>query len=275
MAPSVPSFNAFLERRQSGTETETSNGGLSAGAKAGIAIGVIIPILFISYFIFYLYTHNWTIPEERRPRIPQWKPKLPQWRPQMSKQPQSSWRESVSWQRIASSTRQASTVPSNMSSSSKTDVTLTERERPPMGKFWSADEIGPDGEKANTGRSRFSVVAPAEPYEPKVVKAPRPPSIFTSKTSIYGVERNGEPEVVRPSSKQVKTWSRHISAQFGDWGRLPSRRVSEENERDSAGMKSVKETRPEDVPPIPKASNKRDSKSVITNLDWQNFEPQV
>jgi hypothetical protein len=144
-----------------------------------------------------------------------------------------------------------------------------------MGKFWSADEIGPDGEKANTGRSRFSVVAPAEPYEPKVVKAPRPPSIFTSKTSIYGVERNGEPEVVRPSSKQVKTWSRHISAQFGDWGRLPSRRVSEENERDSAGMKSVKETRPEDVPPIPKASNKRDSKSVITNLDWQNFEPQV
>lgn len=297
MAPSLRSSHDFLhlrhnERRQIDTSTTTANGGLSGGAKAGIALGVIIPVILASLILFYLYRHNWTVPERWRqwiqrpqisqsrpkmpgwrPKMPQWKPKLPQWRPQMSGRPRSS-ADSMPWHRIASVTRQASTIlGSSHSSSSKTDVTLTERDRPPTGKFWSPDEVGPDGEKANTGRSRFSVVAPAEPYEPKVVKAPRPPSIFTSKTSIYGVERNGEPEVVRPSSKQVKTWSRHISAQFGDWGKLPTRRVSEESPVANRGEEAaVGGGKVDDTPPVPRP-NKRDSKSVITNLDWMEYDP--
>ena len=139
-------------------------------------------------------------------------------------------------------------------------------ERPVPGKWWSAEEIGTAGAKANTGRSRFSVVAPVptpdEPRSPKTVKPPRPPSIFTTKTSIYKTEResNGEPEVVRPGSRQVKTWSRHISAQFMDFGR-PMRSPTREEDGAEEAAETTK-SRP----------GKRDSKAVVTDLDWMEYE---
>ncbi len=139
----------------------------------------------------------------------------------------------------------------------KSDVEIVERSV--AEKWWSAEEIGSAGEKANTGRSRFSVVSPPiETHQSKVIEAPRPPSIFTTKTSIYGAdgERNGEPEVIRPSSSHVKTWSRHISTQFLDWGR-PVTRMQEANE----AVKS----------PTEAVFNKRSSKAIVTNLDWQEF----
>lgn len=152
---------------------------------------------------------------------------------------------------------------SDLEHPAKVDVDISER--PVPGKWWSAEEIGTAGEKNNTGRSRFSVIAPAGPREPKVVKAPRPPSIFTSKTSIYGAERGkGEPEVVRPSSRQVKTWSRHISTQFMDFGR-PATRIGDGGEESG----DIWTERRKSVQP-----SKRDSKSVITDLNWMEYEPR-
>ena len=153
----------------------------------------------------------------------------------------------------------------------KLDVAISER--PPPGKWWSAEEIGTAGEKNNTGRSRFSVVAPPwETHEPKVVKAPRPPSIFTSKTSIYGVEGDAEPRVVRPGSRKVKTRSRHISAQFADLGRFGTvRSVRSPTSPREQGLKEEEQAEAE----VPKL-DKRDSKAVVTNLDWQDYDiPEV
>ena len=156
----------------------------------------------------------------------------------------------------------------------KLDVEVSERPLP--GKWWSAEEIAKGGDRNNTGRSRFSVVAPPwETHEPKVVKAPRPPSIFTSKTSIYGVERNGEPEVVRPGSKRVKTLSKHISAQFLDFGNLGRSPTLRSPREDGVREEEGQALQGTEVPEVPKL-NKRNSKAVVTNLDWQEYEiPEV
>ena len=243
-------------RRQTNAPAKNSidSPDLSSGAKAGIALGVIIPVILVGLVLFYLYTHNWdlsSIREKLRFRTPsrfvisspiKWPPK--------------------SWHRVESITTKTSSSESRTTDEPpKIDVAVSEREMP--GKWWSAEEIAKGGDKASTGRSRFSVVKPPwESQEPKVVKAPRPPSIFTSKTSIYGVERNGEPEVVRPGSRAVKTMSKHISAQFTDFGfgRVATPKTSP---RVDDALKAVAEE--------PKAS-KRDSKAVVTNLDWQDFE---
>lgn len=239
------------------------SGDLSPGVKAGITIGVIIPVILIGLVVVYLYIHNWQVPQKLREkmRLPQWK--RPQYRMPQRGKPQ--WRISVpspqslrpkTWQRVASVTQKSehSESQSDLEQERKPEAEVEVSERQVPGKWWSAEEIGTAGEKRNTGRSVFSMVAPASPREPKVVKAPRPPSIFTSKTSIYGVERNAEPAVIRPSSTQVKTWSKHISAQFMDFGKPPAMKEGHENI-------------------LAETPNKRDSKSVITDLSWQEYEP--
>jgi hypothetical protein len=217
---------------------------LSTGAKVGIALGVSIPIVLIGLVVIYLYIHNWRIPQnlKEKMRLPRGRRSVP---------------SSTSWQRVASVTQKSenSGSLSDFDQKSKAEVEVESLERPVPGKWWSAEEIGTAGEKRNTGRSVFSMVTPASPRGPKVVKAPRPPSIFTTKTSIYGVERSAEPEVIRPSSRRVKTWSRHISTQFMDFGK-PSA-VKEEGENVLA-----------------ETLNKRNSKSVITDLSWQEYEPK-
>lgn len=255
----IITFHLNEKRQNEPLSNNSKNGSLSAGAKAGIAFGVIIPVVLISLGLFYLYTHNWTVPERWRPKL---KLKVPHWqRPKLPSPP--TWRARP-WQRVASVTQKSSPPPSQSDLSQTPNADVEISERPVPGKWWSAEEIGKAGEKNNTGRSRFSVNAPPEPREPKIVKAPKPPSIFTSKTSIYGVEREkGEPEVVRPSSRHVKTWSRHISTQFMDFGRPATKRESVVEESGEGRLER----------PVSVRVNKRDSKSVITNLDWMQYEP--
>lgn len=248
-----------LRRRQSASsENVTERSGLSDGAKAGIAVGVIVPVVLIGVVLLYLYTLRlW-------PRLGR----------KLKISAPLTW-GSKSWQRTTSETQKTSsstsrTIPHDQPP--KLDVEVSQR--PPPGKWWSAEEIGTAGEKNNTGRSRFSVVAPPwETHEPKVVKAPKPPSIFTSKTSIYGLERDAEPQVVRPGSRKVKTRSRHISAQFADFGRL-GRTPTGPRSPTSPGDQGLMEDE-HDEAEVPRL-NKRNSKAVVTNLDWQDYDiPEV
>ena len=259
-----------LRRQSPSPKNGIDSPGLSAAAKAGIALGVIIPVVLIGLILFYLYTHDWQIPKDLRHRI---KSPWPRPRRKLEISAPLTWGPK-SWHRVDSVTQKTSSSSTRTDSDDqppKLDVEVSER--PPPGKWWSAEEIGTAGEKNNTGRSRFSVVAPPwETHESKVVKAPRPPSIFTSKTSIYGVERDAEPQVVRPGSRKVKTKSRHISAQFADLGRFGT--VRSLRSPTSPREQGLKEEAHEgtDVP----MSNKRNSKAVVTNLDWQDYDiPEV
>ncbi len=256
-----------LQRRASAsTQNVIDSSELSGGAKAGIALGVIVPVILLGLILFYLYTHSWQIPHNLGQRTELiW----PRSRRKLEISAPLTWGPK-SWHRVASVTDKTSSLESRTipdDEPPKLDVEVSERPAP--GKWWSANEIGTAGEKNNTGRSRFSVVAPPwETHEPKVVKAPRPPSIFTSKTSIYGGERSAEPEVVRPGSRKVKTRSRHISAQFADlgrFGRTPT--IRSPTIPRAEGLKEDVHEEAE-VPTL----NKRDSKAVVTNLDWQDFD---
>lgn len=262
MAPltvTVPSVlmhfpNNSRRQTESSPKNVTDSASLSAGAKGGIAMAVIIPVITVGLIFFYLYTHNWTIPD----RICFSKP-----RSKISFRSLIKWRR-MSFQRMDSVQKTSPNASHADFDDDLTKVGVETPKRPTPSRWWSANEIGKNGEKAKTGRSRFSVVAPPpEEHKPKVVKAPRPPSIFSSKTSIYGAERDKrEPEVVRPSSRQVKTWSRHISTQFSDFAR-PALSSTTSPKGDGIVEDSAEHVENE---------NRRDSKAVVTNLNWQEYD---
>jgi hypothetical protein len=262
MAPltvAVPSVlmhlhNNFRRQTESSPKNVTDSAGLSTGAKFGIAIAVIIPVITLGLVFFYLYTHNWAIPKRIRFSIP---------RSKIDLRSLIKWRRK-SFQRMDSVQNISPNVSHADFDDDSTKVGVETPPKPTPSRWWSANEIGKNGEKAKTGRSRFSVVAPPpEEHKPKVVKAPRPSSIFTSKTSIYGAERDkGEPDVVRPSSRQVKTWSRHISTQFLDFGR-PALSSPTSPKEDGIVEDSVEHV---------ENQNRRDSKAVVTNLNWQEYD---
>lgn len=127
-----------------------------------------------------------------------------------------------------------------LSSHASHDSEVSEREVRPdtvSGKYWSAEDV-----KLKMNNSTLSLVS-------KITKPA--PSIFSSKSHLV----SHEPLPQRPSSRHLKTTSKHISAQFMELNLPPS--VTEDAGEDN----------------LSKSGSKRDSRAVVTDLNWQDYEP--
>ena len=217
---------------------------------ASIAVGVIIPLLVLGLIAFlcvrlrrhpdsrlrkWLRFRKPSSTIEKVPSVPASGQKQAQRSNKDLRLPQWSAFKKPQWLRLPTPTPQE---PGRESS----DSTIVEAERPATtsGKYWTAEDVNVGKINSRTMSLASRVTRPA-------------PSIFSTKSHLI----SHYPKPQRPSSRHVKTTSKHISAQFLDWGTpLPDSRTTRETEAPTAGQK-------------------RNSKSVITDLAWQQYEPST
>ena len=234
----------ILKRAQNPESVKHSNNA------ASIAVGVIIPLLVLALIAFvcvrlrrhpHSRLHKWlrfqnsSSTTEKAPSIPASGQKQAQRSIRKLRLPPRSAFKKPQWLRL-------STPPPQEPGRESSDSTIVERERPATtsGKYWTAEDINVGKINSRTMSLASRVTRPA-------------PSIFSTKSHLI----SQYPKPQRPSSRHVKTTSKHISAQFLDWGTpLPN----------SQNTKVIEAPIPEE---------KRNSKSVITDLAWQQYEPSA
>jgi hypothetical protein len=223
--------------------------GLSKPAIAGIAITLSLLAILAVIIITYAWFHRWKLPIFQRPRE--------RTRPKPSRHSE------------------------RLQSEEEIKPRLKTEERPTSkaAKYWSAEDMT---------RSKIGSVyshapsARAHSTDWDLFKPPPASSRMSDNASVYAdsvfssqtrasafMNVDGTPQVVRPSSKRLTTWSRHISTQFLN-AESPSLPVTTTEDAEPQSS----QTRPVTWLETPQAGNeKRNSRSVVTNLDWMEYEP--
>lgn len=203
----------ILKRAQNAKSVKHSNNA------AGIAVGITIPLLGLALIAFVCVRlrrhpgsrlHRWlrfqrsSPTTEKASSVPVSGQKEAQWSIKSLRLPQWPAFKKPQWLRLSTPTPQG---PGRESS----DSTIVEPERPATtsAKYWTAEDV-------NVGKINSRTMSLAS-------RATRPaPSIFSTKSHLI----SQYPKPQRPSSRHVKTTSKHISAQFLDWGtRCPTLRT--------------------------------------------------
>ena len=260
------------------TFAKRSSGGLSKSAAVGVAVTFSLIAIIAVVLTTYAYINGWKLPIFQ----------------------QLGDRVRTTAPRLFDQTRRKFTRGSQRLHSKvefKSDSKDEQRPGSRPAKYWSAEDISRS--KIGTAKSHPPSVM-AFPTDSGVLKPPPTPSLndavsgyaqsmLSSRTKVSAfMNADGTPQVVRPGSKRVKTWSRHISMQFlpDEVESIPSTTSpakSEENghakEESSISLKELLEQNRrsqnrlalrelEDVT----KNQKRNSRAVVTNLDWMQFE---
>ena len=250
-----------------------SSGGLSTSAAVGIAVTFSIIAIIAVVLTTYAYINKWKLPIFQR----------------------IAERTRLAAQGALDRTRRTSRRKSQPLQSEVDDKSEAGTERRPgskTAKYWSAEDM--TRSKVGSVKSHVPSVK-AFPTDSNVFEPPPTPStrsdaasgyaqsIFSMKTKATSafMNRDGTPQIVRPSSKRVKTGSRHISMQFlpDETHPMPSLPPSAMT-ADGPGQKNKPIVPLEQLlrqnqrsPTDLESCDKRNSRAVVTKLDWMEYEP--